>query len=243
MHKFANPAKFNRLADRMLPWMIILGIAAFTAGVYYALFNSPVDYQQGNSVRMMYVHVPSAWASMSVYGFMAAASFVALVWRHPLALIAAKAAAPIGAVFTALALFTGSLWGKPMWGTYWEWDGRMTSVLVLLFLYIGYMALWQAFEDDEKAGRATSILALVGVVNLPIIKFSVEWWNTLHQPASVFRLDGPTIAGEMLVPLFILGIAYQLYFGVVLLWRMKFEINKRKIDVMRQMAMSSENGA
>jgi len=243
MHKFANPAKFNRLADKMLPWMIILGLVAFVAGVYYALFDSPADYQQGNSVRMMYVHVPAAWASMSVYGFMAVASFVTLVWRHPLALIAAKAAAPIGATFTALALLTGSLWGKPMWGTYWEWDGRMTSVLVLLFLYIGYMALWQAFEDDEKAGRAASILALVGVVNLPIIKFSVEWWNTLHQPASVMRIGGPTIAGDMLIPLFVLGIAYQLYFAVLLLWRMKFEINKRKIDVMRQMAMAGKDEA
>jgi len=240
MHRFANPAKFNRLADKILPWAIVCAAIAFISGIYYALFNSPADYQQGESVRMMYVHVPAAWASMSVYGFIAVASFVALVWRHPLALIAGKAAAPIGATFTALALITGSLWGKPMWGTFWEWDGRMTSVLVLLFLYLGYIALWEAMEDDEKAGRAASILALVGVVNLPIIKFSVEWWNTLHQPASVMRAGGPSMPAEMLTPLLTLGIAYQLYFTVVVLWRMKLEINKRKIDVMVQMSMQDE---
>lgn len=234
MHRFANPAKFTRLADSILPWAIVAACVAFAAGLYYALWNSPADYQQGESVRMMYVHVPAAWSAMSIYAFIAVASFTALVWRHPLALIAGKAAAPIGATITALALITGSLWGKPMWGTYWEWDGRMTSVLVLLFLYIGYMALWQALEEEEKAGRAASILALVGVVNLPIIKFSVEWWNTLHQPASVMRADGPTMPAEMLTPLLIMGVAYQLYFLVVVLWRMKLEINNRKISVMRQ---------
>lgn len=234
MHRFANPAKFTRLADSILPWAIAAAIAAFATGLYYALLDSPADYQQGESVRMMYVHVPAAWSAMSIYAFIAVASFTALVWRHPLALIAGKAAAPIGATITALALITGSLWGKPMWGTYWEWDGRMTSVLVLFFLYIGYMALWQALEEEEKAGRAASILALVGVVNLPIIKFSVEWWNTLHQPASVMRADGPTMPAEMLTPLLIMGVAYQLYFLVVVLWRMKLEINNRKINVMRQ---------
>lgn len=234
MHRFANPAKFTRLADRILPWAIFAMLFAFAAGLYYALFNSPADYQQGESVRMMYVHVPAAWSAMFIYAFIAVASFTALVWRHPLALIAGRAAAPIGAMITALALITGSLWGKPMWGTYWEWDGRMTSVLVLFFLYIGYMALWQALDEEEKAGRAASILALVGVVNLPIIKFSVEWWNTLHQPASVMRADGPTMPAEMLTPLLIMGVAYQLYFLVVVLWRMKLEINNRKISVMRQ---------
>jgi len=237
MHRFANPAKFTRLADRILPWAVGAAVVAFAAGLYYALFNSPTDYQQGASVRMMYVHVPAAWGAMSIYFFIAVASFTALVWRHPLALIAGKAAAPIGATFTALALVTGSLWGKPMWGTYWEWDGRMTSVLVLFFLYLAYMALWKALDEEEKAGRAASILALVGIVNLPIIKFSVEWWNTLHQPASVLRADGPSMPAEMLTPLLIMGIAYQLYFLVVVLWRMKLEINNRKIDVMRQAVM------
>lgn len=240
MHRFANPAQFNRLADKILPWAIGLAVLTFGAGLYYALFNSPPDYQQGESVRMMYVHVPAAWAAMSTYAFIAIASFVALVWRHPLALIAGKAAAPIGAVFTALALITGSLWGKPMWGTYWVWDGRLTSVLVLLFLYLGYIALWEAMDDDEKAGRAASILALVGVVNLPIIKFSVDWWNTLHQPASIMRMDGPSMPTEMLIPLFTMGIAYKLYFTVVVLWRMKLEINRRKIDVMRRATMARE---
>jgi len=240
MHRFANPAKFNRLADQILPWAIIAGLIAFAVGIYYALFNSPPDYQQGESVRMMYVHVPAAWASMSIYGFIAITSFIALVWRHPLALLAGKAAAPIGATITALALITGALWGKPMWGTYWQWDARMTSVLVMFFLYLGYSALWQAMEDEEKAGRAASILALVGVVNLPIIKFSVEWWNTLHQSASIMRMDGPSMPAEMLKPLFIMGIAYQLYFIVVVLWRMKMEISKRKIEALRQLAASNE---
>jgi len=238
MHRFANPAKFNRLADQVLPWAILAATLLFASGFYYALFSSPADYQQGETVRMMYVHVPAAWASMSIYVFIAVASFTALVWKHPLALIAGKAAAPIGALFTALALITGSLWGKPMWGTYWVWDGRMTSVLVQFFLYLGYMAVWQGLDDEEKAGRAASVLALVGAVNLPIIKFSVEWWNTLHQPASVLRAGGPTIDADMLVPLFIMGAAYQLYFMVVVLWRMKLEISARKVDVMRRTAMS-----
>ncbi|MFC3051475.1 heme ABC transporter permease [Kordiimonas pumila] len=241
MHRFANPVAFNRLADRILPWAILLGIFTFATGLYYAFFDSPVDYQQGESVRIMYVHVPAAWMSMAVYAFIAVASFTALVWRHPLALIAGRAAAPIGATFTALALITGSLWGKPMWGTYWSWDGRMTSVLILFFLYLGYMALWEALDDDEKAGRAASILALVGVVNLPIIKFSVEWWNTLHQPASVIRMGGPTIHIDMLIPLLIMGAAYKLYFIVVVLWRMKLEMNRRKIDIMRRNVAGQES--
>lgn len=233
MHRFANPAQFNRLADAVLPWAAGVTILLFAAGLYFALFASPPDYQQGESVRIMYVHVPAAWMGMFVYVVMAAASFTALVWRHPLALLAGKAAAPIGATFTALALISGALWGKPMWGTYWVWDGRLTSVLVQFFLYLGYMALWQAMEDDEKAGRAASILALVGVVNIPIIKFSVDWWNTLHQPASVMRLDGPTIDASMLWPLLLVALAYQFYFVVAFIWRMKLEINLRKLAVMR----------
>ncbi len=236
MNRFANPAQFNRLADKILPWAIAITVITLVVGLYYALFASPEDYQQGSSVRMMYVHVPAAWMAMFVYGVLAVSGFVALVWKHPLALISGKAAAPIGAVFTLLALITGSLWGKPMWGTYWEWDGRMTSVLVLFFFYLGYMALWQGIEDEDKAGKATSILALVGVVNLPIIKFSVEWWNTLHQPASVMRLDGPTIHTDMLIPLLTLAVAYKAYFVVVFLWRMKLEINERKISALAQAA-------
>jgi len=237
MHRFANPAQFNRLADAVMPWAMIATVLLFGVGLYYALVGSPPDYQQGESVRLMYVHVPAAWMGMFVYVVIAVASFVALAWRHPLALLAGKAAAPIGATFTALALITGALWGKPMWGTYWVWDGRLTSVLVQFFLYLGYMALWKSMEDEEKAGNAASILALVGLVNIPIIKFSVDWWSTLHQPASVMRLDGPTIDGAMLVPLFLVAAAYQVYFIVVFIWRMKFEINSRKLSVMRSAEM------
>ena len=233
MHRFANPAAFNRLADAILPWAKALAAVCFAAGLYMALVASPPDYQQGDSVRIMYVHVPAAWMAMFTYVVVAVASFTALVWRHPLALLAGKAAAPIGAMFTALALITGMLWGKPMWGAYWVWDGRLTSVLVLLFLYLGYMAIWRGIDEEDKAGRAASILALVGVVNIPIIKFSVEWWNTLHQPASVMRLGGPTIAPEMLWPLILLAFAYQSYFVVVFLIRMKLEINRRKLVVLR----------
>ncbi|WP_238322570.1 heme ABC transporter permease [Kordiimonas gwangyangensis] len=200
--------------------------------LYLALFTSPPDYQQGESVRIMYVHVPAAWMSMFTYMVVAAASFTALVWRHPVALLAGKAAAPIGATFTALALITGMLWGKPMWGTYWVWDGRLTSVLVLFFLYLGYMALWRGLDEEDKAGRAASILALVGVVNIPIIKFSVDWWNTLHQPSSVMRMDGPTMPAEMLWPLLTVALAFKAYFIVVFLYRMKLEINLRKLTVL-----------
>lgn len=233
MHRFANPAQFNRLADKILPIAKIVMVLAFVYGLYLALFASPEDYQQGQSVRIMYVHVPAAWMAMFTYMVVAAASFTALVWRHPLALLAGKAAAPIGATFTALALITGMLWGKPMWGTYWVWDGRLTSVLVLFFLYLGYMAIWRSMDEEDKAGRAASILALVGVVNIPIIKFSVDWWNTLHQPASVMRMGGPTIDAAMLWPLFTIALAFKAYFIVVFLYRMKLEINRRKLSVLR----------
>ncbi len=239
MHRFANPAQFNRLADKILPIAKIVMVLAFAYGLYLALVASPEDYQQGQSVRIMYVHVPAAWMAMFTYMVVAAASFTALVWRHPLALLAGKAAAPVGATFTALALITGMLWGKPMWGTYWVWDGRLTSVLVLLFLYLGYMAIWRSMDEEDKAGRAASILALVGVVNIPIIKFSVDWWNTLHQPASVMRMGGPTIDAAMLWPLFTIALAFKAYFIVVFLYRMKLEINRRKLSVMRASAVQA----
>ncbi len=234
MHKYANPARFNRLANAILPWSFGVMAIAFAYGLYQALVASPPDYQQGETVRIMYIHVPSAWMSLAVYMVLASASFVSLVWRHPLADIAAKASAPVGATFTALALFTGSLWGKPMWGTYWEWDARMTSVLILLFLYFGYMALWRSIDDQQKAAKAAAILAIVGVINVPIIKFSVEWWNTIHQPASVMRMGGPTIDGSMLIPLFAMFIAFHAYFITLLLWRMKAELNERKIQIMKE---------
>ncbi len=195
MHRFANPARFMRLSASLLPWCATLA-ARFSSrsGLWLALFVAPADYQQGDAVRIMYVHVPAAWMASFVYAVMALSSAVGLIWRHPLADIAARAAAPLGAGFTLVCLVSGSLWGEPMWGTWWVWDARLTSVLVLFFLYLGYIALVNAFDDPTRGSRAGAVLALVGIVNLPIIKFSVDWWNTLHQPASVFRLGGPTIA-------------------------------------------------
>ena len=234
MHRFANPTRFMRLSGRILPWSTALTVLLLVAGLYLALFVAPVDYQQGHSVRIMFVHVPSAWMALFCYTFMAVASAVALIWRHPLADLSAKAAAPIGACFTFAALVTGSLWGKPMWGAWWVWDARLTSVLILFFLYLGYRALWQAIEDPAKAARAAAILALVGFVNVPIIKFSVDWWNTLHQPASVMRLGGPTIHPSMLWPLLVMALGFMAYFTTVLLMRIRTEINAAKIRALRR---------
>ncbi len=233
MHWFANPARFMRLTDRILPVTFPVTLALTAAGVYLALFASPADYQQGDSVRIMYIHVPSAYLALFSYVVMAAASFSALVWRHPLADVAGKAAAPIGLCFTGLALATGSIWGKPMWGTWWEWDARLTSMLVLFFLYLGYIAIWGAFEDRSKAARAAAILALVGVVNIPIIKFSVDWWTTLHQPASLFRAGGPTIDPSMRPPLYVMLAAFQFYFITIWLWRIKAELASVRINALR----------
>ncbi len=232
LHQFANPMRFARLSQAILPWAIGLTVVLMAIGLYWGLVVSPVDYQQGDTVRIMYVHVPAAWMAMFTYVFMAAASAAGLIWRHPLADIAAKSAAPIGAGFTFLALVTGALWGQPMWGTWWVWDGRLTSVLILFFLYLGYMALWQAYDEPAKASRAAAILALVGVVNVPIIHYSVEWWNTLHQPASVLKIGGPSIDPSMLWPLLIMALAFNAYFVVVLLWRMRSEILARRIHIV-----------
>src|SRR5579871_5796455 len=206
LSRFANPARFVRVSAALLPWCAGVSIALILLGLYLALIASPPDYQQGEAVRIMYVHVPSAWMALNVYLFVAAASAVALVWRHPLAEVAARAAAPIGACFTFVCLTTGSLWGRPMWGTWWVWDARLTSVLVLFLLFIGYVALRASIDDEVKAGRAGAILALVGLINLPIIKFSVDWWNTLHQGESIFRAGGPTLAPVYLIPLAIVGL-------------------------------------
>ena len=185
----------------------------------------------------MFVHVPAAWMALFCYTFMAGASAVALIWKHPLADLAAKSAAPIGALFTFAALVTGALWGKPMWGTWWVWDARLTSMLILFFLYLGYLALWQAIEDPAKAAKAAAILALVGFVNVPIIKFSVDWWNTLHQPASVIRVAGPSIHPTMLWPLLIMALAFQAYFVTVLLLGIRTELNRRRIRVLHEIAL------
>ncbi|MCR9176573.1 MAG: heme ABC transporter permease [Alphaproteobacteria bacterium] len=233
MHRFANPTRFLRLANAVLPWLGGLTVILFGVGLYQALVISPADYQQGETVRIMYVHVPAAWAALSGYTALAIASFTFLVWRHPLADLAARAASPIGAGFTAIALVTGALWGQPMWGTWWVWDARLTSVLILFFLYLGHMALVNAFDDSDRGSRAGAVLALVGVVNLPIIKFSVDWWNTLHQPASVLRMDGPKIAGEMMTPLMIMAGAYFALFGVLMILRIRSLLAARRLRQLR----------
>ncbi|MDA0654895.1 MAG: heme ABC transporter permease [Proteobacteria bacterium] len=229
MHRFANPKRFLKIADAVLPWACGAMLLAFGTGLYLALFASPPDYQQGDSVRIMYIHVPAAWMALFSYVSMAVASAVALIWKHPLAYISAKAAAPIGACFTVICLATGSLWGKPMWGTWWVWDARLTSVLILLFLYLGYMALVNAFDDPERGEKSASLLAIVGAVNVPIIKFSVDWWNTLHQPASVVRLDGPAIHPDMLWPLLIMIFAFKMFFVFTLIIRIKAEITAARL--------------
>ena len=244
LSSLANPARFMRLSGVVLPWVGAATVFVLALGLGWSLLLAPPDYQQGESVRIMFIHVPSAWMALSVYLFVAVASAVALVWRHPLAEIAAQAAAPVGAAFTLVCLATGSLWGRPMWGTWWVWDARLTSVLVLFFLYLGYIALVNAFDDASRGGRAGSLLALVGVVNLPIIKFSVDWWNTLHQPASVFRLGGPTIDVSMLVPLLLMALGFALLFALLLLLRMRTALNERKLRALRLCrAPAAEAGA
>jgi heme exporter protein C len=228
----ANPDRFTRVFAPIRPYIGGLAAALFVWGLYLC-FASPEDYQQGDTVRIMYLHVPAAWMAMMVYLIMGIASFFGLIFRHSLADAAAKAAAPIGAVFTALALITGSFWGKPMWGTWWEWDGRMTSVLVLFLFYIGYIALHASIDDEVRAAKSTAILALVGLVNLPIIKFSVDWWNTLHQGASVVRMDGPTIAPDMLWPLLVMALAFKVLFVWLWLVRIDAEIITRRYRTLR----------
>ena len=229
MHRFASPTFFMRYSAAILPWAVRLTAGLIAIGLYRALFVAPPDYQQGESVRIMCVHVPSAWMALFVYTGMAAASAMALIWKHPLSDIAARASAPIGACFTFMALVTGSLWGKPMWGTWWVWDARLTSMLVLLFLYLGYMALADAFDDPARGAKAAAILALVGFVNVPIIKFSVDWWNTLHQPASVIKMGGPAIHLSMLAPLLIMVAGFTSFYVAVLIMRMRTEIVGAKL--------------
>ncbi|MBK1868723.1 heme ABC transporter permease [Aestuariivirga sp. YIM B02566] len=233
MQKFANPARFLKLAETLLPPIWGVTILAFAAGLYMSLVTAPPDYQQGETVRIMFVHVPAAWMALMVYTSMAAASIMAAIFRHPLADMAAKAAAPIGAMFCLLALITGSLWGKPMWGAWWVWDARLTSVFVLLLLYLGYMAVWQAIEDPHRAALIARIVAIAGFINVPIVKFSVDWWNSLHQGASVFRMGGPTIDARMLWPLLIMALAYTLLFVGLLLVAMRSEIAQRKLRQLR----------
>lgn len=243
LNRLANPNRFLSFADRILPWLTAGVLVLFAIGFYMVFYSVPPDYQQGHTVKIMYLHVPSAWLAMLGYTIIGIASIGSLIWRHPLADVAAKSALPIGAAFTLITLLTGSLWGKPMWGTYWVWDARLTSVLILFFLYLGLMALWKAIEDPSKAGKAAAILAIAGLINVPIIKFSVDWWSTLHQPASVLKLDGPAIHPSMLVPLLIMAVAFTGLFLVLHMHAMKNEIFQRRVQTarMRQVRGTSDS--
>ncbi len=229
MHRFANPGQFLRLSGAVLPWLSVAAFVITTVGLVWGLFFAPADWQQGDAVRIMYVHVPAAWLASSGYLGLAICSVMSLVWRHPLADLAAAEIGPVGAGFTALCLATGSLWGKPMWGTWWVWDARLTSVLILFFLYLGHVALVRAFDDPTRGYRAGAILALVGVVNLPVIKFSVDWWNTLHQPASISLTGAPTMALDMLWPLFVCAVGYTLTFAAIVTARTRAAVMERRI--------------
>jgi heme exporter protein C len=224
---YANPRRFLDATRPLLPWLFAAAAVLIAAGLYLSLFVVPPERQQGDAVRIMFVHVPAAWIGMGAYAVIAFCSVWALVNRHPLADVAAREAAPLGALFTALALITGSLWGKPMWGTYWVWDARLTSFLLLFFLYAGYIALWNVTEDETRAARVAAILAIVGAVNLPIIKFSVDWWNTLHQGESIFRKGGPAIAAVFLWPLFIMLAGYTALFTALWIVRIRTAILRR----------------
>jgi heme exporter protein C len=228
-HRFANPGRFLRLTDRLMPWLWGLAVLVLGAGAVWGLALSPPDWQQGETVRIMYVHVPMAWLAMGGYLGLGIVSILALVWKHPLADLTARELSPVGAAVTALCLATGSIWGKPMWGTWWVWDARLTSVLVLFFLWLGHAALVRAFDDPERGARAGAILALVGLVNLPIVKFSVDWWNTLHQPASVTRLDAPGMHIDILLPLLTCAVGFTLLFAALVLSRVRAAVMERRI--------------
>ena len=232
MWSLANPSVFLRWSGALLPWLSAAAAAALAVGLYLGWFVAPADYQQGETIRIMFLHVPAAWLALFFWALMALSALGTLVWRHPLADVSQKAAAPIGAAFTLICLLTGALWGKPMWGTYWVWDARLTSVLVLFLMYCGVLALWRTIEDPGRAARAVSILTLVGAVNLPVIKFSVDWWNTLHQPASVFRLDGPTIHPSMLHPLLVMALAFTLLALALHMAGMRTEILRRRVRTL-----------
>ena len=234
LHFLANPARFRRFSQRVLPGLGFATVLMLGVGLYMAFFVAPADYQQGQTVRIMFLHVPSAWLSMGGYALLAVLGASLLVWRHPLAALMARAAAPVGASFAAVCLLTGSLWGRPMWGAYWVWDARLTSMLLLFFLYLGHIALSRAYDDSGRGDRAAAILALVGVINLPIIKFSVDWWNTLHQPASVTRLDAPAIHNSILVPLLWMAVSLLFLFVWLTLMRTETEIDRRRLEVADQ---------
>src|SRR5262247_1775264 len=237
----ANPSRFSALTDRVLPWLSSATLLAFAFGISQA-YLAPDDYQQGATVKIMFIHVPAAWLGIFAWGTMSIAALGTLVWRHPLADVAAKAAAPIGTAFTLMCLVTGSLWGRPMWGTYWVWDGRLTSVLVLFLMYLGVIALWRTIEEPARAARAVAVLTLVGAINLPIIKFSVDWWSTLHQPSSVLRLGGPAMHSSIFVPLLVMALAFFLLFITLHLAAMRNEIMRRRVRTLMLMQADAAAG-
>ncbi len=236
--RFSNPAKFEALARAIGPYAFGVFAVFALVGLINGLFFAPEDYQQGDSVRIMYVHVPAAWMATGSYSFIAAMSLVAFIWRHSLADLLARAAAGPGAIFTALALFTGAVWGKPTWGAYWVWDARLTSVLVLLFIFLGYIAIWRSVPEPARAARFARIFALLGFINVPIVKFSVDWWNTLHQPASILRADGPTIHESMLWPLIAMIIAYTALFVWLTLAGARADLIEQRLEARRRRAPS-----
>jgi heme exporter protein C len=238
----ANPSRFVAFADRVLPWLAAATVLAFALGASQVL-TAPDDYQQGATVKIMFIHVPAAWLGLFGWALMSIAALGTLVWRHPLADVAAKAAAPLGAAFTLMCLVTGALWGRPMWGTYWVWDARLTSVLILFLMYLGVIALWRTVEDPSRAARAAAILTLVGAINLPIIKFSVDWWNTLHQPASVLKLGGPSIYPTIFVPLLVMALAFTLLFVTLHVAAMGNEILRRRVRALMLMQAQSAPGS
>lgn len=234
----ANPAKFIALAGKLIPWMAGITALLFAAGLWLS-FTTDGDYQQGETVRIMYIHVPAAWLSMMCYSIMAASAVGTLVWRHPLADVSARVAAPLGAAFTFVALVTGSLWGKPMWGTWWVWDARLTSVFILFLMYLGLIAFNRAMDDPSRAARVSAVMILIGFVNIPIIKFSVDWFNTLHQPASVVRMGGPAVDSEFLRPLLVMAAAFTMLFFTLHMMAMRTEIWRRRVAAMRRIAARS----
>jgi heme exporter protein C len=230
MQYWITPNRFNKFSKFAIPVFSIATAILFFCGIYFSLVASPKDYQQGEAVRIMYVHVPSAWLSMGIYISASVSALSYLVWKNPLSALLMKSAIPIGAVFSMICLVTGAIWGRPIWGVYWVWDARLTSMLILFFIYIGIYILYKSFDSEEKASKATAVMVLIGLVNIPIIRFSVIWWNTLHQPASVMRLDKPAIATEMLIPLLIMGLAFLLLFLTLLIVSVKTEILKKKLQ-------------
>jgi heme exporter protein C len=243
LHRFANPGRFLRLTDRLLPWLWALALVVVGTGAAWALFFSPPDWQQGETVRIMYVHVPMAWLAMGGYAGLAVASLMSLIWRHPLADVAARELSPVGAMVTALCLATGSLWGRPMWGTWWAWDARMTSVLVLFFLWVGHAALVRAFDEEERGARAGAILALIGAINLPVIKWSVDWFNTLHQSASVTRISAPGMHVDMLYPLLVCALGFTLLFAALVLARVRAAVMEKRLRQMQLAQARRQEGA